>query len=306
MRIVFCGTPEFSVEPLKQLVKNQHNVIAVYSQPDRGVGRGRKIQYSAVKQYALEQNIDVIQPKSLKDPEVIEELRNLKPDLLVVVAYGLILPQIVLDIPTISCWNIHASLLPRWRGAAPIHRALLAGDKTTGVGIMQMQVGLDTGPVYIQHECKIADNETAQNLHDKLAKMGAYALIECIELLENNLLPEPMIQNTEVAVYAHKLQKSESQVSWDESAEQIDRKIRTYNPWPGVVAEIAGESFKLWQSQVVSIETTACAGEIVKADKNTLVIQCNDSQLQINTIQKPGKKQMEISQFMQSKGLWFT
>ncbi len=305
MRIVFCGTPEFAVEPLKQLINNQYNVVAVYTQPDRGVGRGRKIQYSAVKQYAQEQNIAVMQPQSLKTTDALAELRALKPDLLVVVAYGLILPQAVLDIATISCWNIHASLLPRWRGAAPIARALLAGDKTTGVGIMQMQTTLDTGPVYIQHECTIASDETAQMLHDKLAIMGASALIECINLLEKDLLPEPMVQDINKVTYAHKLVKSESNISWDETAQQIDRKIRAFNPWPGVVANIAGDNYKLWQSQVVSVPSNAKGGEIIKADKNTLIIQCNNSQLQINSIQKPGKNRMNIQQFMQAKTSWY-
>lgn len=305
MRIVFCGTPEFSVEPLKQLIENQHNVVAVYTQPDRGVGRGRKIQFSAVKECALQHNINVFQPPSLRDADSIQELRDLQPDLLIVVAYGLILPQAVLDIPSISCWNIHASLLPRWRGAAPIHRALLAGDETTGVGIMQMEAGLDTGPVYIQHECKISPQETIQNLHDRLKVMGAHALTECIDLLKNSLLPEPMIQDSQNKTYAKKLEKSESIISWDEPAEQIDRKIRAFNPWPGVVAELDGISYKLWQSKVVSIKSDSKAGEIVQADKNTLVIQCSEKQLQIKVIQKPGKKQMPIAQFMQSKTDWY-
>lgn len=310
MRIVFCGTPEFSVEPLKQLVENQHNVVAVYTQPDRGVGRGRKIQFSAVKEYAQQQNIDVFQPSSLRNEDAIKQLKELKPDLLIVVAYGLILPQEALDIPTISCWNIHASLLPKWRGAAPIHRALLAGDETTGVGIMQMEAGLDTGPVYIQHECKISNTEVIQNLHDKLKIMGAHALLECIGLLEKKLLPEPMIQDASNKTYAKKLEKSESLISWDESARQIERKIRAFNPWPGVAAKIQGISYKLWQSEVVSLSnqeiTKVKTGGIVKANKNELIIQCHESHLKINIIQKPGKKQMPISQFMQSKPDWFT
>ena len=305
MRVVFCGTPEFSVEPLKQLIANKHNVVAVYTQPDRGVGRGRKIQYSAVKDCALAHNIQVIQPPSLKDKAAIEELRALKPDLLVVVAYGLILPQSVLDIPTISCWNIHASLLPRWRGAAPIHRALLAGDKTTGVGIMKMEAGLDTGSVYIQHECAITENETAQQLHDKLAIMGANALLECINLLTHDLLPEPMVQDSQHVTYAHKLKKSESLVSWDETAQQIDRKIRVLNPWPGVVVNIAGDDYKLWQARVVTVDSSVAVGEIVLADKNSLIMQCSSGQLQIDIIQKSGKKRMEIKQFMQSKSDWY-
>ncbi|MFK8010721.1 MAG: methionyl-tRNA formyltransferase [Marinicellaceae bacterium] len=305
MRIVFCGTPEFSVEPLKQLIQHKHQVVAVYTQPDRGVGRGRKIQFSAVKQCALDNQIEVLQPQSLKNEEAINTLKDLKPDLLVVVAYGLILPQSVLDIPTLGCWNIHASLLPRWRGAAPIHRAILAGDKTTGVGIMNMEAGLDTGAVYVQHECAIGENETAQSLHDKLAKMGAHALIESLDLLHNNLLPEPMIQDEKDVTYAHKLKKSESKICWDESAIQIDRKIRALNPWPGVVANIEGIDFKLWRSQVIHIDTSFEPGTIVQANKNTLIIACHKGQLQIKSIQKPGKKQVSIDQFMPSMRHWY-
>ena len=306
MRIVFCGTPEFSVEPLKKLIKQNYNVVAVYTQPDRGVGRGRKVQFSPVKQCALENNIDVIQPESFKNQEQRHTLKELKPDLLIVVAYGLILPQSVLDIPKIDCWNIHASLLPRWRGAAPIHRALLAGDKTTGVGIMQMEAGLDTGPVFVQHECRISENETAQLLHDKLALMGANALIETLELLEKNLLPQPMKQDVQFKTYAHKLEKTESNISWSETAASINRKIRAFNPWPGVVAIINGESYKLWASKNINNSVSGESGKIILADKNTLIIQCKTGQLQIEVIQKPGKKQMPIAQFMQSKTDWYT
>ncbi len=305
MRVVFCGTPEFSVYPLQKLVENNNNVVAVYTQPDRGVGRGRKIQYSAVKEYALMQSIPVYQPKSLKTESAINELRELKPDLLVVVAYGLILPQAVLDIPTIDCWNIHASLLPRWRGAAPIHRALLAGDKTTGVGIMQMEAGLDTGPVFVQHECAIKEDEQLVDLHDRLARLGANALLECIELLKNNLLPSPMIQVDSKVTYAHKLVKSESIITWNRLAEEVERKVRGLNPWPGVVAEIKGESYKIWQVKLINLPSDAETGDIVSANKTRLIIQCLDSQIEILSIQKPGKKRMDIQQFMQSKSDWY-
>jgi methionyl-tRNA formyltransferase len=306
MRIVFCGTPEFSVAPLKKLIENKHEVVAVYTQPDRGVGRGRKVQFSAVKQCALDNNIEVYQPMSLRDEEAIEQLRSLKPDLLVVVAYGLILPQEVLDIPAIACWNIHASLLPRWRGAAPIHRALLAGDKTTGVGIMHMEAGLDTGAVYLQHECAIADDETTEKLHDKLAIMGANALIEAIELLQQDNLPTPMVQNEDKVSYAKKLTKSESIVDWNQSAKLIDRKIRALVPWPGIVANIAGNDYKIWQARFIKDDSGVAIGEISHADKSSLFIQCQQGQLQILSIQKSGKKRMDIAQFMQAKADWFT
>lgn len=306
MRIIFCGTPEFSVYPLKKLIETNHNVVAVYTQPDRGVGRGRKIQYSAVKEYALSQAIPVYQPKSLRNDEAINQLRELKPDLMVVVAYGLILPQAVLDIPSIDCWNIHASLLPRWRGAAPIHRALLAGDKTTGVGIMQMEAGLDTGPVFVQHECSIKEDETLVDLHDRLAHLGSNALLECLQLLNSNLLPAPMIQDESKVSYAHKLEKSESTISWDQTASEIDKLVRGLNPWPGVVAEINGDNYKIWQVEVVEVNSEKKTGEIAVADKKQLIIQCLDSQLKILSLQKPGKKRMDIHQFMPSKSDWFT
>ncbi len=306
MRIVFCGTPEFSVAPLKKLIENKHEVVAVYTQPDRGVGRGRKVQFSAVKQCALDNGIEVYQPVSLRNEEAIEELRALAPDLLVVVAYGLILPQRVLDIPTISCWNIHASLLPRWRGAAPIHRAILAGDKTTGVGIMHMEAGLDTGTVYLQHECAIADDETTEKLHDKLALMGANALIEAIELLQDNNLPSPMVQDQDKVTYAKKLTKAESIIDWNQSAQEIDRKIRALVPWPGIVAQIKGDDYKIWQAHFSQEDSQVAVGEIAHADKSSLSIQCKTGQLHILSIQKSGKKRMDISQFMQAKADWFT
>ncbi|HFC30879.1 MAG TPA: methionyl-tRNA formyltransferase [Oceanospirillales bacterium] len=306
MKIVFMGTPEFSVAALEKLIANNYEVLAVYTQVDKGVGRGRKIQYSPVKQCALEHGIEVLQPINFKNDADIAQLQQLKPDLMVVVAYGLILPQKVLDIPKYGCWNIHASLLPRWRGAAPIHRALLAGDKTTGVGIMQMEAGLDTGAVFVQHEFQIGKKETALQLHDKLAIMGANALIECLQLLEKDLLPEPMLQNHDEMTYAKKLDKAESKISWQETAEVLERKIRAFNPWPGVVAQINGSDFKLWQAEVCQSENTKEVGTIVKADKNTLIIQCQENQLRILEIQKPGKKRMPIAQFMQSRQDWFT
>ena len=305
MKILFAGTPEFSVEPLKKLIENQYEVIGVYTQPDRGVGRGRKIQFSAVKECAVSHNIDVFQPKSLKSAEAQQQIRELAPDLMVVVAYGLILPQSVLDIPKYGCWNIHASLLPRWRGAAPIHRAMLAGDKTTGVGIMQMEAGLDTGPVFTQHECRINEEDTLPVLHDRLALMGANALLECLQLLENNLLPKPMIQDQASVTYAHKLEKAESLIDWSESAESIERKVRSLNPWPGVQANIQGEIYKIWEAKILKQNSENKPGDIVTANKKELIIQCGSDQLHILKLQKPGKNKMPIQQFMASKKDWF-
>ncbi len=306
MRIVFSGTPEFSVEPLQKLIDNNYKVVAVYTQPDKGVGRGRKLQYSAVKKCAMAHNIPVFQPHNFKNDADIQQLKQLQADLMVVVAYGLILPQTVLDIPRYGCWNIHASLLPRWRGAAPIHRALLAGDKTTGVGIMQMEAGLDTGAVFLQHECQIADDETAEKLHDKLAIMGAFALIETLQLLQNDLLPQAMIQDESLMTYAKKLHKSESRINWQEDAELIARKIRAFNPWPGTIAQINGEDYKIWQAKSLAKTSTLEAGTIIKADKQSLIIQCGTGQLHLLEIQKPGKKRLKISQFMPAKRDWFT
>ncbi|WP_077410934.1 methionyl-tRNA formyltransferase [Marinicella sediminis] len=306
MNIVFCGTPDFSVPPLAGLVAAGHHIQAVFTQPDKPKGRGQQVQKTPVKIEAEKHGIPVHQPANLKDPETIELLQQLNPDLMVVVAYGLIIPQNILDIPRHGCWNIHASLLPKWRGAAPIHRAILAGDETTGVAIMHMEAGLDTGPVYHMYPTDIRPDDTGQSLHDRLSHMGAEAIISCVAELESGQLPEAQTQDHDQATYAHKLKKTESRIDWNLPAIEIERQIRAFNPWPGTQAVIQGETFKLWHAHVVSSTSTADPGTLVEASKKRLVVQCGEAQLSILDLQKAGKKRMPVGAFMAAKQDWYT
>lgn len=309
MDIIFCGTPEFSVPPLAELVAAGHNIIAVFTQPDRRKGRGQQQQKTAVKIEAEKHNIPVFQPTSLKGAEVIEQIASLEAELMVVVAYGLIIPQNILDLPTYGCWNIHASLLPRWRGAAPIQRSILAGDEQTGIAIMQMEAGLDTGPVYHMYPTDIRANDNGQTLHDRLSTMGAEAIVTCVEQLNKGTLPAAKPQNNELAVYAHKLLKSESLVDWTQPAIQIERQIRAFNPWPGSQAVINDESLKLWHAVVVENtdnQEASKPGDVVFADKSALQIRCGEGVLSLLEIQKAGKKRLPIAAFMAAKATWFS
>ncbi len=307
MDIIFCGTPEFSVPPLLDLIAAGHNIKAVFTQPDRRKGRGQQRQKTAVKLAAEQHNIPVYQPTSLKTTEVIDLIQGLNADLMVVVAYGLIIPQNILDLPKYGCWNIHASLLPRWRGAAPIHRAILAGDEQTGIAIMQMEAGLDTGPVYAMFPTDIRPDDTGQTLHDRLSAMGGEAIVTCVKQLEAGTLPAAKAQPDE-AIYAHKLQKSESNIDWTQSATQIERQIRAFNPWPGTQSTINGEPLKIWSAKALVDESTNASvppGEITFADKSSLVIQCGQGVLSLLEVQKAGKKRMPIEAFMAAKSVWF-
>ncbi len=309
MDIIFCGTPDFSVPPLADLIASGHCVKAVFTQPDRRKGRGQQVQKTAVKIKAEAHNIPVHQPTSLKNNEIIELIRDLKPDLIVVVAYGLIIPQNILDLPKNGCWNIHASLLPRWRGAAPIHRAILAGDEQTGITIMQMEAGLDTGPMFEKFPTDIRPDDTGQSLHDRLSLMGGEAIVACINKLEQGTLKAAKPQNHELAIYAHKLQKSESVIDWSQPAEQLERQIRAFDPWPGNQTEINNESVKIWGANVIqgNLEVISDTyGKVIFADKETLIIQCGSNQLSITEIQKAGKKRLPIFAFMAAKKSWYT
>ena len=252
MNIIFCGTPDFSVSALKHLIAAGHNIQAVFTQPDKPKGRGQKEQKTPVKQEAEKHDIPVFQPVNLKSEVTQELLASFQSDLMVVVAYGLIIPQVILDMPKYGCWNIHASILPRWRGAAPIHRAILAGDKKTGISIMQMEAGLDTGPVYRIYDTDIEPQDTAQTLHDRLCELGGYAIVDCVQSLEEKTLGKAEPQNNSLATYAHKLQKSESIINWHQPAEVIERQIRAFTPWPGNSCEVAGESLKVWRAEVIN------------------------------------------------------
>jgi methionyl-tRNA formyltransferase len=244
MRIVFAGTPEFAVSSLRAAARH-HEVVAVYTQPDRPAGRGRGLAPSPVKLEAVARGIPVYQPESLKDAAAQQQLRDLQPDLMVVVAYGLILPKAVLAIPTHGCWNVHASLLPRWRGAAPIQRAIQAGDAKTGVCLMQMEAGLDTGPVLLHQELPIAATDTGGQLHDKLAELGAQVLSDGLGLLRAGIKPIARPQPEQGVTYAHKLDKAEARLDWAQDADALARTVRAFNPWPIAEATLAGERVRI-------------------------------------------------------------
>lgn len=305
MDIIFCGTPDFSVPPLADLIKAGHNIKAVFTQPDKPKGRGQQVQKTPVKIEAEKHGIPVYQPRSLKEQETVDLMTSFAADLMVVVAYGLIIPQNILDLPKYGCWNIHASLLPRWRGAAPIHRAILAGDQQTGIAIMQMEAGLDTGPVYHMYPTDIRPDDTGQTLHDRLSVMGGEAIVSCVSELLDGTLPQATPQNNDLVTYAHKLNKTESAIDWQKPAIELERQIRAFNPWPGSQADIQGESVKLWSAQVIEQNAEKHSGEIIRANKNQLIIQTGQGALSILEIQKAGKKRMEIAAFMASKQDWY-
>ncbi|MDR9424677.1 MAG: methionyl-tRNA formyltransferase, partial [Marinobacter sp.] len=251
MRIVFAGTPDFAATALKALLKAGHDIVGVYSQPDRPAGRGRKLVPGPVKQVALDADIPVFQPLSLKSEDAQQELAALKPDVMIVAAYGLILPKAVLDIPTHGCLNIHASLLPRWRGAAPIHRAIAAGDTQTGITIMQMDEGLDTGDMLLKVTTPIRSDDTGGSLHDRLADLGGEAIVEALnQLARGDLGPEP--QNDNEACYAHKLSKEEGHIDWQRSAADIERLVRAFNPWPGTFTDLGDQRIRIHMAQALS------------------------------------------------------
>ena len=271
MRIIFAGTPDFAAHTLTNLIAKQHDIICVYTQPDRKTGRGQKLTPPPVKQVAIEYGIDVRQPSSLKSDEEYLALKNLKPDLMIVVAYGMLLPQSVLDAPKHGCLNIHASLLPKWRGAAPIQRAIQAGDKKTGVCIMQMEAGLDTGSVLSHAEVVIEQNDTSASLHDKLAKIGSATLLATLESLTSHQA-NAQIQDHAAACYAHKITKSEATIDWHKSAKEIHQTIRAFNPWPICQSICNEQRLRIWQAEVIQHESDAEPGTIVKLDKNLSLI----------------------------------
>lgn len=302
MRIIFAGTPDFAAVSLAALLAAGHQVVAVYSQPDRPAGRGRKLTASPVKQLALQHHIPVEQPINFKDPLDRQRLADYHADVMVVVAYGLILPQAILDTPKYGCLNIHASLLPRWRGAAPIQRAILAGDSETGVCIMQMAAGLDTGPVLKRQALPIADDDTAQSLHDKLAALGAEALLSTLDNLAA-LQSQPIAQDDSQTCYADKLQKTEAIIDWHHSAAQIDRQIRAFNPWPVAQTLWRGETLRIWSAQRGSEALTGQPGEIVRVDRDALLVATGDGVLNIRQIQLPGKRSMAVADLLNSQSI---
>jgi methionyl-tRNA formyltransferase len=302
LRIIFAGTPEFAAESLKALLQQgEHEVIAVYTQPDRPAGRGRELKASPVKELALERRIPVLQPLSLKDPEAVNELRALKPDLMIVAAYGLLLPQDVLDIPRWGCLNVHASLLPRWRGAAPIQRAILAGDRETGITIMQMDAGLDTGAMRYLERCPISPNDTGASLHDRLALLGGEALVAALDLLMAGELPSAP-QTDADATYARKLTKEEARLDWSQPAAQLARAIHAYNPVPVAYTTLGEHIVRVWQGRALEDTTTAPAGMIISADRDGLRVAAgNGSVLLLETLQLPGGKPLSVLQLLNAR-----
>ncbi|NRB22921.1 methionyl-tRNA formyltransferase [Shewanella sp.] len=305
LNIVFAGTPDFAARHLQALIDSEHNVIGVYSQPDRPAGRGKKLQASPVKVLALEHNIPVYQPKSLRDEAAQQELSGLNADLMVVVAYGLILPQVVLDTPRLGCINVHGSILPRWRGAAPIQRALWAGDKETGITIMQMDLGLDTGDMLLKTKLTIEDDDTSGSLYDKLALQGPDALIQALTGLAKGEL-EAEKQDETLANYAHKLSKEEAELDWNKSALQLWREIRAFNPWPISHFSHNDASIKVRQAKVSGSISDAPAGTIISADKSGIEIATGEGVLSLQNMQLPGKKPLSVGDILNSRGDWFT
>ena len=302
LRIVFAGTPEFAASHLQAILQQGiHEVIGVYSQPDRPAGRGQKLVASPVKQLALAHNIPVFQPLTLRDAAAQAELAELKPDLMVVVAYGLILPQAVLDMPRLGCINSHASLLPRWRGAAPIQRAIEAGDDVTGVTVMQMEAGLDTGPMLHKVSTAITAQDTGGSLHDRLAELGSTAVLEVLQQLAEGTMQAEK-QDDSLANYAHKLSKAEAKLNWQQSATELDQQIRAFNPWPVSHSQLNGQVIKVHAAEpVLENNTSAAPGTILAAEREGLVVACGEGALRLTRIQLPNARAMSVADVLNSK-----
>lgn len=295
--IVFAGTPDFAARHLQALLQSHHRLVGVYTQPDRPAGRGKKLTPSPVKQVALEAGLPVFQPESLRASEAQEELRALKPDLMVVVAYGLLLPQAVLDIPRLGCINVHASLLPRWRGAAPIQRAIEAGDVETGVTIMQMEAGLDTGPMLHKATCAIEAQDTAARLHDRLAALGPEALLQTLaDLAQGNAKPER--QDDSLSNYARKIDKAEAELDWEVPATQLERKVRAFNPFPMAFTFRGEDRIRVLAAEPVAApDGNEPPGTVLDIGNGGIVVRCGEDALRVTHLQLPGKKPMDAAQF---------
>jgi len=301
LRIIFAGTPDFAARHLQALLDAGHEVVAVYTQPDRPAGRGQQLQASPVKQLAVANDITVYQPKSLKKAKAQSELAALSADLMIVVAYGLILPPVVLAIPRLGCINVHGSLLPRWRGAAPIQRSIWAGDADTGVTIMQMDAGLDTGAMLSKISMPITAADTSASVYDKLAILGPQALIAALKDLPN-LQQNAQPQDDNAANYAEKLSKEEALLDFNKSAVALEREIRAFNPWPVSYLQLGAQQVKVWQSRVEAGQ--GVPGTVVKVDKTGIAVATTDGLLVIEQLQPPGKKAMAVADFLNGRADW--
>ena len=301
MKIIFAGTPLFAAIALDALIKAGHEINLVLTQPDRPAGRGMKTASSAVKLLAQQHKLALLQPLTLKAADIQVHLQSLHADVMIVAAYGLILPQAVLSIPRLGCLNIHASLLPRWRGAAPIQRAILAGDHVTGITIMQMDAGLDTGAILLQHNIVIAQNDTTQSLHDKLGFLGAQSVVEALMLMQQEKLT-PVAQDEALACYAAKIKKADAEIDWQQTAEQLDRVVRTFNPSPGAFAYFQDNLLKIWQASVVN-GRVGQPGEIIAADRDGIVVACGSGLLRIEVMQKPGGKKLSAADYLSGNSM---
>ena len=304
LKLIFAGTPDFAARHLAALLSSDHEVVAVYTQPDKPAGRGQKLTASPVKDLALAHALPVYQPASLRNEEAQAELAALGADLMVVVAYGLILPKAVLDTPRLGCLNVHGSLLPRWRGAAPIQRAIWAGDAETGVTIMQMDVGLDTGAMIRKVSCTIASDETSASLYDKLAELGPQALVDTLDAMAAGDTTAEA-QDDALANYAQKLSKEEARIDWSMEAVAIERCIRAFNPWPISWFEVADQTIKVWQAEVIDSDHGQPIGTLLKADKQGIDVATGKGVLRLLTLQPPGKKAMSVPDLLNSRRDWF-
>ncbi len=302
MKIIYAGTPEFAVPALQMLAQSNHQVVAVYTQPDRPAGRGRKLQASPVKLCAEQFELPVQQPQSLRNEEASQCLLDYQADLMVVAAYGLILPQAVLDAPALGCINIHASLLPRWRGAAPIQRAILAGDSETGITLMQMDAGLDTGMMLAKSAISISDHSTAAQLHDQLSVLGAELLKNNLQALENQSI-QGIPQDNSLATYADKLSKQEAAINWSLSAGLLSRQVRAFNPWPVSFTSLDGLPVKVWSAFCTDESATENPGRVIVHDREGVRVSCGEGVLCITELQFAGKKRQAAGQLLNARNL---
>ena len=301
MRLIFAGTPEFAVAALAALIDAKHDIAMVLTQPDRPAGRGLRETPSPVKRLAQQQGIDVFQPITLKTPDNQAKIAAVKADAMVVAAYGLILPQAVLDIPRLGCINIHGSLLPRWRGAAPIHRAILAGDRETGITIMQMAAGLDTGPTLLRESIPIDAKDTTATLHDQLATLGGKLIVRALQQLQNGALPATP-QPDEGVTYAAKISKSEARIDWNLPAAEIERQVRAFNPFPIAQTRWRGETLRIWKAELAGEENHS-PGSLVAVEKDRIVVACGAGTLALTELQRAGGKRLAARAFLQGMSI---